>query len=146
MVLGKSKDRPKVGRPDRTETVGPRKWTGPVSVQILSGLRQAFGLGPKGCSVFFLRTNYSPEEDLRAKMAAVFAATSFPIVLNGTSLGASRGETASASLSWSSSLRSSIFPLHATPLTRNSGSLNPSHRYPKVYPASFLLFFRKLDF
>ena len=45
--LGKSKDRPKVGRPDRTETVGPRKWTGPVSVQIRSGLGQAFGLGPK---------------------------------------------------------------------------------------------------
>ena len=98
------------------------------------------------CSVFFLRTTYSPEEDLRAKMAAVFAATSFPTVLNGTSSGASRGETASASLSWSSSLQSSIFPLHATPLTRDSGSLNPSHRDPKVYPASFLLFFRKLDF
>ena len=45
--VGKSKDRPKVGRLDRTETVGPRKWTGPVSVQIRSGLGQAFGLGPK---------------------------------------------------------------------------------------------------
>ena len=48
MYLGKSKDHPKVGRLDRTETVGPRKWIGPVSVQIRSGLRQAFGLGPKG--------------------------------------------------------------------------------------------------
>ena len=46
--VGKSKDRPKVGRPDRTEIVGPKKWAGPVSVQLRSGPRQAFGLGPKG--------------------------------------------------------------------------------------------------
>ena len=48
MWIGKSKDRPKVGRPDRTETAGPRKFVGPVSVQIRSGLLQAFSLGPKG--------------------------------------------------------------------------------------------------
>ena len=52
LSLGKSKDRPKVGRPDRTETVGPRKWTVPVSVQIRSGPLQAFGLGPKGEMIF----------------------------------------------------------------------------------------------
>ena len=46
--IGKSKDWPKVGRPDRTETVDPRKWTWPISVQIRSSLHQAFGLGPKG--------------------------------------------------------------------------------------------------
>ena len=39
-AVGKSKD--------RTETVGPKKWVGPVSVQLQSGPRQAFGLGPKG--------------------------------------------------------------------------------------------------
>ena len=47
-LVGKSKDRPKVGRPDRIETVGPTKWAGPVSVQLRSGPLQAFGLGPKG--------------------------------------------------------------------------------------------------
>ena len=45
--LGKGKDRPKVRRPDRTETVGPAKWAGPVSVQVRYGPFYCFGLGPK---------------------------------------------------------------------------------------------------
>ena len=48
LKLGKSKDQPKVGRPDRTKTVGPTKWIEPVSVQLRSGPLQAFGLGLKG--------------------------------------------------------------------------------------------------
>ena len=35
--VGKGKDRPNVGRPDRTETVGPTKWARLVSVQFRSG-------------------------------------------------------------------------------------------------------------
>ena len=37
-IGGKAKVRPKVGRPDQTETVGPTKWARPVSVQLRSGL------------------------------------------------------------------------------------------------------------
>ena len=35
--IGKGKDRPNVGQPDRTETVGPTKWARSVSVQFRSG-------------------------------------------------------------------------------------------------------------
>ena len=49
--VGKAKDRPSVGQPDRTETVGPTKWDRPVSVQFRSGPDFLFGLGPKRESV-----------------------------------------------------------------------------------------------
>ena len=48
----KAKDQPTVGQPDQIETVGPKKWAGPVSVQLWFGPHSLFGLGPKRESVY----------------------------------------------------------------------------------------------
>ena len=47
MVLEKGKDRPRFGRPNRTEIVGLSKWALTVSVEIRFGPACVFGLGPK---------------------------------------------------------------------------------------------------
>ena len=51
----KGKDRPRFGRPNRTETVGMSKWALTVSVENRFGPARVFGLGPKRKKEIFRR-------------------------------------------------------------------------------------------